>query len=261
MMEALSNENLQFFDDNGYISMNSAVDSEGILQLRKFCTFLMVNRGVTPEYINSENSQEGFSDKLCWIRCVNQEVEVFKQKVSIFKRLEHWASQLLGLDKENIIVRLRVFYKHPNSDSPVPWHQDEAFYQRYSGEKPEGYRSLNCWIALNHADAKSGCLKYIPGSHRRGLLEHHVLSSSHHEGKLKWQQLKSDGQDDSTLYTTDVKEEEAIYAEVSVGGINIHHCRTLHGSDKNKSDHARGAFVLIFQEKGSSGSDSEAQNF
>lgn len=51
----------------------------------------------------------------------------------------------------------------------VPWHQDLAYLR---ADEAAGTRIVNCWIPLVSADAQSGCLQVVAGSHRAGLLPH-----------------------------------------------------------------------------------------
>lgn len=71
---------------------------------------------------------------------------------------------LLGPD-----VRLyweQAVVKPPHSAEPVLWHQDNG----YTYLEPQAY--LTCWIALDDATPENGCLRLLPGLHRRGTLRH-----------------------------------------------------------------------------------------
>lgn len=56
--------------------------------------------------------------------------------------------------------------KAPGSGSVIPWHQDNAYSP---GRVPE---YVTTWLALDDSDAANGGLFAVPGSHRRGHLEH-----------------------------------------------------------------------------------------
>ncbi|NNL66241.1 MAG: phytanoyl-CoA dioxygenase family protein [Myxococcales bacterium] len=76
------------------------------------------------------------------------------------------AMQLLGPD-----VRLwwdQGIDKAPGSGSAIRWHQDNGYQQ---GRVPEYFTT---WLALDDSDLANGGLQAIPGSHRRGLLPHHM---------------------------------------------------------------------------------------
>lgn len=63
-----------------------------------------------------------------------------------------------------------LWAKPPVVGSAKPWHQDMAF-------APPGFAAaehtiVTVWIALERATVRNGCLEFIPGSHRLGLLPH-----------------------------------------------------------------------------------------
>lgn len=50
----------------------------------------------------------------------------------------------------------------------VPWHQDQGVVLPEADDTP----TLTVWIPLTEATEENGCLQVVPGSHRRGLVEH-----------------------------------------------------------------------------------------
>lgn len=253
-MYTLSSKEHAFFSENGYLSIKDAVDETALAELRSLCRQFMQNRGIDERTLAGERDGQL---PLVWIRCSNEELEHFARTSALFRWARRWASELLQVDEQSLRPKLRVFYKRPFSESAVEWHQDEAFYQKFSGERPDGYRSLNCWVALDDAAPESGTLKYIPGSHRDGLVEHDVIPTATFEPLLKGESRDNDEQAGITLRTTSLDESRAIYASVPRGGINIHHCRTLHASDANTCASPRGAFVMIFRQEGGPGTSGQ----
>ncbi len=80
------------------------------------------------------------------------------------------ASQLLG----NVPVRFwhdQLFWKPAKKGGVVAWHQDYSYWTR---TKPVAH--LTCWCGLDDATKENGCLQYIAGSHRWGLLPKPVLA-------------------------------------------------------------------------------------
>lgn len=136
------------------------------------------------------------------------------------------ASQLLG----NVPVRFwhdQLFWKPAKKGGVVAWHQDYSYWTR---TKPVAH--LTCWCALDDATKANGCLQYIAGSHRWGLLPKPVLA-----GEI--QGIKD-------FLNDDQKEQfdHPQFAEVKAGEAIFHHSLTLHGSGENKSDKPRRAFVI-----------------
>jgi len=136
------------------------------------------------------------------------------------------ASQLLG----NVTVRFwhdQLFWKPAKKGGVVAWHQDYSYWTR---TKPVAH--LTCWCGLDDATKENGCLQYIAGSHRWGLLPKPVLAGEIQGIRdfLKEEQKK--------------QFDHPQYAEVKAGEAIFHHSLTLHGSGENKSDKPRRAFVI-----------------
>jgi len=136
------------------------------------------------------------------------------------------ASQLLG----NVPVRFwhdQLFWKPAKKGGVVAWHQDYSYWTR---TKPVAH--LTCWCGLDDATKENGCLQYIAGSHRWGLLPKPVLA-----GEIR-------GIRDFLNDEQKKQFDHPQYAEVKAGEAIFHHSLTLHGSGENKSDKPRRAFVI-----------------
>lgn len=148
------------------------------------------------------------------------------------------ASQLLG----NVPVRFwhdQLFYKPPKKGGVVAWHQDYSYWTR---TKPVAH--LTCWCGLDDATRENGCLQYIAGSHRWGLLPKPVIAGEM-EGIRAYLNADQLEQFDHPQF-----------AEVKAGEAVFHHSLTLHGSGENRSNRPRRAFVInVFADGVSSDSD------
>jgi hypothetical protein len=136
------------------------------------------------------------------------------------------ASQLLG----NVPVRFwhdQLFYKPPKKGGVVAWHQDYSYWTRTI---PVAH--LTCWCSLDDATRENGCLQYIAGSHRWGLLPKPVIA-----GELQGIKNFLDENQQKQFANP-------VFAEVKAGEAIFHHSLTLHGSGENKSDKPRRAFVI-----------------
>jgi len=147
-----------------------------------------------------------------------------------FTKIRGIAQQLLGPE-----ARFRydqVFVKHPHSNWPTQWHQDDAF-----AYKPgDSTLKATFWLPLQHVTLESGCLQFIPGSHKAELLPHYPLS----EGVL------------SPLVTDCVDITQAVPCPIAAGDLTIHHGRTLHYAGPNITDSPRMAWAVEFTAGGSS---------
>jgi len=135
------------------------------------------------------------------------------------------ASQLLG-DRGVRFWHDQLFCKPAHHGGVVAWHQDYSYWTR-----TVEMQHLTCWCGLDDATVENGCLQYVPGSHRWGLLEKPSLAGD------------MDG-----LMGMLSEEQKGQFAPVAIplkaGYAAFHHPLLVHGSYANYSPRSRKAFVL-----------------
>jgi ectoine hydroxylase-related dioxygenase (phytanoyl-CoA dioxygenase family) len=136
-------------------------------------------------------------------------------------------AQALGVDRLRF-WHDQVFHKPPRHPGVVPWHQDYSYWTRTA---PARHVTIN--VMLDDADEENGCLMFVPGSHRMGLLPSLPFDS-----------------DLGAILPRLSAAQRAVFAPVAVpvpaGHATLHHSHTLHGSDRNRSDRPRRALVLNY---------------
>lgn len=118
-----------------------------------------------------------------------------------------------------------LFVKEPRTPGFVSWHQDFT----YTGIEP--HLGATAWIALSPSTTESGCMHFIPGSHRNEILPHRDTFDA--DNILTRGQV-IDGIDESA----------AVPVEMRPGQMTLHHTRTIHGSSANLSDDRRIGFAI-----------------
>ena len=113
-----------------------------------------------------------------------------------------------------------MFIKEANSPKIVTWHQDLTYWGLDDDEE------TTCWVAISKANKASGCMKFIPGSHKSGLVEQNDTFSSDN--------LLSRGQE-----IANVQEEHAVHGTLLPGQMSLHHGRYFHASGQNRSSDRR----------------------
>jgi phytanoyl-CoA hydroxylase len=112
----------------------------------------------------------------------------------------------------------------------IPWHQDRSYW-------PDTIAApiLTVWIPLVDATFENGCLRVIPGTHRRKLLSHHKETYT------------------GTGYTElDDEHVQSPHADVvslplAAGGAILFNDKFIHSSTANNSDHVRWSVDLRYQ--------------
>ena len=229
----LSKEQVDFFNTNGYLAGVKMLDEEQIGRLRNELSELAdVNHPghhLFYEFHSNESSDPGtilFHALGAWRITKGFHDVLWNPRFMIA------ASQLLG----NKPVRFwhdQLFWKPPKKGGVVAWHQDYSYWTR---TKPIAH--LTCWCGLDDSTKENGCLQYIAGSHRWGLLPKPVIA-----GELQ-------GIKDFLNEEQKEKFKKPQFAEVKAGEAIFHHSLTLHGSGENKSDKPRRAFVINVFEDG-----------
>ncbi|WP_293451509.1 phytanoyl-CoA dioxygenase family protein [Phenylobacterium sp.] len=132
-------------------------------------------------------------------------------------QMEFWYDQFLG--------------KPPGKSVPTYWHQDEGYWGRNLDDK-----GITCWIPLHDVDATNGCMHFIDGGHRQGVLTHHLVDG-----------VQSD------LLTCEVDEADMVVCPLSRGDVTFHHSKTPHMTTANTGDAYRKALANHMQAVGAGG--------
>ncbi len=144
-----------------------------------------------------------------------------------FRNGRRLAARLLGVDERELRGWGHMIRKPPRVGAPLPWHQDEAYW-----DPAFDYQALGVWVPLDPATLESGCMRFIPGSHVGDVRQHH-----HIDGDPNTHALETDGIDDAL----------AVPVPLAPGGATFHHCRTVHASGPNRSERQRRAWANEFQ--------------
>jgi hypothetical protein len=126
-----------------------------------------------------------------------------------------------------------AIFKAPHNNTPTAWHQDEAY-----SVAPIPLRSIHFWIPLQPVTVENGCMWFVPGSNRGGLLPHHVVTK-----RVNGKTSQTVG---ATLAADNVDDSKAVACPLAVGGATVHHPLTLHYTGANQSDACRKAWILHF---------------
>ncbi|MEK6372184.1 MAG: phytanoyl-CoA dioxygenase family protein [Acidobacteriota bacterium] len=136
------------------------------------------------------------------------------------------ASEILG--PEVVSWGTLLLRKQPRDPSFVAWHQDGEYADFLAGAP-----ALSAWIALSDSTPANGCMRVVPGSHRRRL-EH---AERHAPGNLLLQ-----GQE----IAVEVDESEAVDIVLEPGEMSLHDFNVVHGSRGNPSDRPRTGFIVRY---------------
>jgi len=123
----------------------------------------------------------------------------------------------------------------PGGGPPLFWHQDWWGWDDASAYQPRA-QQLFAMIYLTDTSIENGCLRVIPGSHRRDHGLHH-LDTAHSEGMQGFR-------DPSNPAYADDPDQVAV--PVKAGDVLIGDARLIHGAFANRTDEERPLLTLWF---------------
>jgi len=151
----------------------------------------------------------------------------FVYQVATAPRLLDAVESVLG---PNLLLwSAEFFIKGAHTDKIVSWHQDLTYWGL--GETDD---EITAWVALSDVNVESGCMRFLPGSHRHALLPHRDTFDETN--------LLSRGQE----VEAEIDEDEAVDVILEPGQVSLHHGRIFHASGPNQSDHDRIGLVFRF---------------
>ena len=123
---------------------------------------------------------------------------------------------------------MQYFNKPPGVGQPTPPHQDGYYFML------DPCDAVTMWFALDDVDEENGCVRYVRGSHRRGMRDHARTKT------LGFSQGIVD-------YPTGHDREAETAFPANPGDVLIHDAMTIHRADGNKSaGRARRALGFIY---------------
>ncbi len=120
------------------------------------------------------------------------------------------------------------FTKEARDPGYVSWHQDSTYWGL---SEPD---VTTAWVALSESTRENGCMRVIPGSHKRDQIGH---IDTHARANML-----SRGQ----VVSCEVDESEAADIVLRPGEMSLHHVRLIHGSEPNPTDQRRIGFAIRY---------------
>ena len=119
-----------------------------------------------------------------------------------------------------------MILKPANSPLATPWHQDEAYW-----DPTRHHTSISLWIPLQDVDRSNGCMHFIPGSHRCGIIRHR---SGNNDPRVHGLEI-----DDPALDLA-----AQVHVPLPAGGCTAHGGRMLHYTNPNRTPQPRRAWII-----------------
>jgi ectoine hydroxylase-related dioxygenase (phytanoyl-CoA dioxygenase family) len=217
-MARLSESEKARYQDAGFVVPAFRLAPSRIEQMRAALDRLIAaNPGVRPEKLVSAHLEDG-----------SEGVKGVRDFLNLAKDPELVELIADAIGDDVILWGCQVFCKPAGDGLETPWHQDGHYWP---------IRPLaNCtaWIALDASTRDNGCLRVIPGSHRRKKLFHHLRENR--DDVVLTQRIDDPAFDEG----------EAVDVELEPGQMSLHDVYMIHGAAANRSSKRRAGVAIRY---------------
>lgn len=231
----LSESNLKFFKDNGYLIFENLFSHNEINSLLEELKKLTLNESKkkSPQFILEETGKEVRS-----IFDIHKISEMYG-RLCKDKRISNIVRQILG--SEVYIHQSRVNLKPGFDGKEFYWHSD--FETWHSEDGMPNMRAISCSISLTPNYEFNGPLMVIPGSHKKFVSCSGKTPENHYRQSLKRQEI---GTPDKTILENMVDDGGIVSAKGDAGTAIFFDCNIMHGSNGNISPYPRSNAFFVF---------------
>ncbi len=213
------------FQKNGYVFIPGFLKVDEVEKIRQ--NFNRVIKDVVPHMTPNNVFYEDTEDPSTLKQLIDLHVyDAFFNDVLVNSKFKNLAELLL--DDKVIGKTLEYFNKPPLIGKPTPPHQDGYYFMLNPSV------AVTMWMALEPADDENGCLKYVKGSHLKGMRQHGRTQT------LGFSQGIID-------FGTDEDMANEVSFPAKPGDLLVHHSLTIHRAGGNTSmTRSRKALGLIY---------------
>jgi phytanoyl-CoA hydroxylase len=203
------------FRSDGFVARPGFLNMQEVGELRENVARFIDN--VAPTMPREEVFYEDKNDSMTLKQLQRMfEYDDYFHRLTFGSRFEHLAATLL--EHEVRAVNLQYFNKPPGIGKPTPAHQDGYYFMLEPSE------AVTMWLALDDADEENGCVRYVRGSHLRGMRPHRKTQT------LGFSQGLLD-------FGTEQDRQDEVALPARPGDLLVHHALTIHRAGGNRSSH------------------------
>ncbi len=201
------------FDQDGYVFVKEFLNPAESRELNQQLSAFIKN--IVPDMPENHAFYEDRKDPSSLKQLFRMaDYDSFFEKLLSGPKFNGLAETLLG--EKTAKGNVEYFNKPPGMSTPTPPHQDAYYFMLTPPQ------AITFWIPLEDVDEENGCLRYVKGSHLKGMRRH---------GKnpiLGFSQTITD-------FGTPEDLENEVAVPANVGDILAHHGMTIHRADGNRS--------------------------
>jgi non-heme Fe2+,alpha-ketoglutarate-dependent halogenase len=216
-MSMLSEQERQFYEENGYLFPLRVFDDQETAEFRRqFSDYTEQNRERLRKLIPRERRE---------VYALTHLMLPWVYQMASHPRVLDAVEGAIGA---NILVwGSDWFVKFPGDAAYISWHQDGAYW----GLQPP--KVTTAWIALSPSTLESGCMQVMPRTQKMQLPQRETYAVNN---------ALSRGQE----IALEVDESKAVALCLAPGEMSLHHIGIAHGSKPNSADYARVGIAIRY---------------
>lgn len=218
--QALTPDELAFYHENGYVILDPVFDDDELETLGRAADELGKRSGpLVPDSPRVRLEEETVGGRLI-IRKIEPIIDVVPALKELVNdpRMTGPAAQIF--EEDVYLFEDKLNYKPPFVGEKYFLHQDYAYWQNYTD------RLITVTLLLDDATPENGCLRFVPGSHKKGLIPRE--------------------NDDPRIIQRNVDPSVAVDAPGLAGGLVVFSCYTAHHSYDNLTDKGRRVILYTY---------------
>lgn len=213
----LTQDELSFYHENGYVIVRGLFDTEEMELVRSVCQSDPNIERALKLVIDDQGKKWGAA---VWGGLNDSLVSVVTRTARMVEIAEAIIDQ-----KPCYFMFSKIVQKPAHDDSTVYWHQGFPAWYSDGCTFPDMFAS--CSIAVNKNTKDNGCLQVIAKSHRLGRIDHVAEGNA---DKVRCEPRR---------ITQALEHLEVVNCEMEPGDVVFFHGNTIHGSAENKTDDVR----------------------
>ena len=230
MKNHLTDEQIAFYGENGFIVLENFLDTEELATWRTWTEEAVAERleqGAGFQNLNNQGDPDAYYAQV-FTQCLKlADTHPGMRKLMLDPRLGETAATLAGVDSIRIWHDQALF--KPPFGNPTAWHLDDPYWSFSSKD------SLSLWVALDDATTSNGCLYYLPGTHKTARYENVGIGEKMADlFKVypEWRQI------------------EPVACPCPAGSAVFHNGLTAHGAGANMTNRPRRAMTCAYMPDG-----------
>lgn len=217
----LTKEQKAFYDENGYVLVEGLLTKEEAALYRKECHELADRlakiKSIDATWGSARRlNQEAASTVVLHCHDVQFYSALFTQLL-VNEKFTRAAASIIGPNVQ--LHHTKMFIKPAEKGAPFPMHQDCPYFPH------DNHSMIAAIIHFDDAPVEKGCVRVVPGSHKRGPIEH--------IGEGGWH-----------LSPEEYSVDEATPCPAKAGDVLFFSYLTIHGSGINRSNEPRTTLLV-----------------